>query len=78
MQPFLSKNNTVIECNKPVVYWLKRNDDEQITPEMMDALDDSVSEHISNCLKEGYFCGELIECYVDENGNEIELSGWWG
>lgn len=78
MEAFLVKNKTILMRLSPIKYWLKRHDEKQITAEMLDVLDEAVTEHICNSLDIDNLCGELRETYVDESGNEIELSGWWG
>jgi len=55
-------------------------DNREIKQSHLDALKESAMERITECLKEGYVSGELIDnIHMDDEDGEdgIEYSGWW-
>ena len=43
----------------------------------LDALNESAMERITECLKEGYVSGELIDNIYMDDEDGVEYSGWW-
>lgn len=61
-------------------WYMSAFDDREIKQSHLDALNESAMERITECLKEGYVSGELIDniCMDDEDGEDgVEYSGWW-
>lgn len=70
-----------LEVSKPIKYWWKRDDGEDIKESHIDVLKESALNRIGDMIKDGYICGELCDniCMDDEDGEDgINYSGWWG
>ena len=63
-----------MERNINYKWWL--DDDNEISEENIERLDEQALDRINEMVKEGCHSGELIS-YIVENGKEIDVSGWW-
>jgi hypothetical protein len=69
-----------IERSKLITYFWRREGDNEIKPEHVEALEERANERIAEMIGQGYTSGELndnIRMTDDDPEDGVEYSGWW-
>ena len=49
----------------------------ELTPELEERLTEAAEERAKECIIDGCHSGDLNYLYVDDDGNDEEIRGWW-